>query len=154
MKKLTVFVFVFLVSCVTFAPVEDLTKKYVIDIPGMKKDKIYDKSLEWIALNFKSAKAVIELQDKGSGKIIGNISFKIVYTGAYSVAAPATVQGKITIEIKDNKARIILTALNTIFPGGERPITDFEYEPTIKELEKIRIRYTEYMTTTKKSEDW
>jgi hypothetical protein len=41
----------------------------VFNVPGLSKDDIYSRSKEWIANYYKSAKDVINMDDKGSGII-------------------------------------------------------------------------------------
>lgn len=54
--------------------IDEKTGKYaksgVVEVEGISKDDMYTKALEWIALNYKDAGAVIQFQDKESGKII------------------------------------------------------------------------------------
>lgn len=78
-------------------------KIYQTNIP---KDKIYEKCLQWIAQYFKSAKAVLEYQDKEAGKIIGNGTTNILNV---MVEIPVTFTMEITI--KEGKFRIVFDNL-------------------------------------------
>jgi hypothetical protein len=84
------------------------------------KDKVYDKCMQWISHNFKSAKAVIEYQDKDAGKIIGNGSTSFTRS---IVEIPLTFT--MEISIKDGKYRLVfdnLIALWGEYHNNPRPI--------------------------------
>src|SRR5699024_3353670 len=51
---------------------EVVTFQRVVEAPGNSRDEIYSGTKIWIAENFKSAKAVIELDSKEDGLLIGN----------------------------------------------------------------------------------
>lgn len=60
-------------SCATgpkLAP-EQRVASFVIEHPGLLKNDAYVRSSSWIAKTFRSAKAVIQVQDKDSGKTVG-----------------------------------------------------------------------------------
>ncbi|MBN1404781.1 MAG: DUF4468 domain-containing protein [Opitutales bacterium] len=46
--------------------------EYVIELDGMTRNEIFDGVELWIAENFTSSKAVIDLKNKEQGVIIGN----------------------------------------------------------------------------------
>ena len=50
------------ISCVT-APVEKLQNKEVIDLQGMNKEEIFNKSNQWFAEKFGSANAIIQYKN-------------------------------------------------------------------------------------------
>ncbi len=66
----------------------------------MKKDLLFEKGQEWINLNYKSVKDIIQLTDKAQGKIIVRGSFSIV-VGIYTYIIIHTL----TIDFKDEKMR-------------------------------------------------
>ena len=51
----------------------------IISINEKDTEKLFDKTMEWIAINYKSAQDVIQYSDKESGKIIckGNFSVNL-----------------------------------------------------------------------------
>ena len=64
----------FFIGCAGMQPVTeaDRTFERIVPAPGHNKDEIYDSVKMWIAENFRSAKAVIEYDNKQAGTIIGN----------------------------------------------------------------------------------
>ena len=70
MKKAFFFILVFFVFS---AQAQDrLSFEKVIQADSIKKDYIYNGLKEWVGMNFKSAKNVIEIDDKESGLLIIN----------------------------------------------------------------------------------
>ncbi len=97
-----------LASCVTTPQVPDVPEAerslQKIHEINLNKNEIFDRSLEWVAQTFNDSKAVIELKDKETGKIIGKgISSFIVNSGLASVPIPCKFTLK--LEAKDNKYR-------------------------------------------------
>lgn len=82
MKFILTILFSSFVFCSVYAQViiqDDASGKYqaegIIVLDSLKKDVIFTKAKEWITLNYKSAKDVIQLADKESSKIIIKGSF-------------------------------------------------------------------------------
>lgn len=108
----------------------------------LKKDAIYDATLQWLAETFVSSKSVIEFQDKGSGKIIGNIRVEIqmhdpIFGAAWTANAKATQK----IEIKDGKFRmsfsnIYVEDLNLSVTYGDRYSGDTSMSESRKAVTK------------------
>lgn len=88
--------------------IDTSTGKYVstniIQVDSIKKEDIFLKTKEWIALNYKSANDVIQFADKESSKIIvkGNFS-----TGIY--LKEGWIGHTLVIDIKDGKIRCSYT---------------------------------------------
>lgn len=61
-------------ATMTATPLPDSAKTFekVVEVPELTKDEIYTATKVWIAQNFKSAKAVIEIDSKEDGLIVGN----------------------------------------------------------------------------------
>ncbi len=107
MHRMSLMILVSLLSaCAAVMPIqhEDSTYQKVIELPNKSKDTIFEKSKQWIALNFKSTKAVIEYDNKPEGIIIGNGTMlrpkSIVHITGTDVINFTMIE-----EIKDNKAR-------------------------------------------------
>lgn len=66
----------------------------------MAKDKLFDKAMEWVALNYKSAQDVIQYSDKLSGKIIckGSFSTDLFMKSGW-------IRHTLTIELKEGRYR-------------------------------------------------
>jgi hypothetical protein len=92
----------------------------------LNKANIYDKAILWFAENFKSSKAVIEIQDKQAGKIIGNGSFTIPW-----VFFEATTTFTISIDIKDGKYKVKYS--NLILDYGQAKVSVIEEKFNITE---------------------
>lgn len=124
MKFLTnaalVFIFVlFFSGCAGTMPISDADRTFdrVVEIKGNSKDKIYESTKMWIAENFRSAKAVLEYEDKDSGVIIGNSSMKYPCSGLECLAkSDWTVSFTMRVDIKDDKFRLAFTNLETSWP--------------------------------------
>jgi hypothetical protein len=107
----------------------DLTITRVIQAPGYTEAQIYAATKIWIAQNFNSAKAVIELDDKDRGQIIGNgilsypcSSMDCLTKGGWKVHVTMRV------DMKDQRFKITFSNLRIIFPpsatspGDEFPV--------------------------------
>lgn len=81
-------------------------------LDSLKKDVLYNKSIEWITLNYKSAKDVIQLSDKESYKIIvkGNFNTSLFMKEGW-------IGHTLILEFKDGKMRYIYTDFNYYSPG-------------------------------------
>lgn len=83
---------------------------FIDTIPNSDKKKIYSKISEWIALNFKSAKNVVQLSDSEAGKIIVkgslNSTFKLKTLGMMTY--PYILSFTINFTVKDDKYRMIV----------------------------------------------
>ncbi|OGQ00756.1 MAG: hypothetical protein A2Z40_04080 [Deltaproteobacteria bacterium RBG_19FT_COMBO_60_16] len=89
----------------TLIPPDSITIQKVIEVPGIQKDVIYERSRIWIAKTFRSSKAVIEYENKETGVIIGN---GIVYYTLSAGFSSAEVPVRFTMkeDIKDGRIRI------------------------------------------------
>ncbi len=75
---------------------EDLDKLSTVrEVPGITKEKIFSKSLEFLSRKFNSPRDIIDFKDKEEGKIIGKTIIRTIYTAhaAYTFG----------IYVKDNK---------------------------------------------------
>jgi len=104
----------------TEATNEEMNHEFVVDFPGLQKQQIFDGTLKWIAKNFRSAKAVIEYQDKESGSIIGN---GIVPFNAEGAWVGGNLSFTMKVDTKDEKARIRFINLMHSTIGSE-PMPD------------------------------
>ena len=74
---------IFVLGCAGSMPVpqEDLKFEKVYDMPGLTKDVIYQKSIQFLVHEFVSAKDVIQSQDKESGTILGKGNMRVIFMG-------------------------------------------------------------------------
>src|SRR4030067_1618617 len=104
----------------TLIPSDSTTVQRVIEVPGIPKDIIYERSRIWIAKTFRSSKAVIEYENRETGVIIGNgIIYYTLTVGFSSVEVP--VRFTMKEDIKDGRIRI---TFDNLFEGtGDFPAT-------------------------------
>jgi len=134
MKFYSVLAFALLicVGCATHVREEDKTFSQVFETPGFTKDILYEKVKIWIAQNFKSAKSVIEYDNKENGSIIGNGNIKYPCSGLSCVAQyDWTVPFTMRVDMKDDKFRLTFSNLHVAWPAksdsaGYHPASDFE----------------------------
>ena len=163
MKKALFGILILFIGCAT-ATLEQRQVAEVIQFPDMTKDQIFDKSMTWIHTQFGSGKAVMEYQDKSTGKIIGNvcIPIKIDPLGIN----PSVIDTNMTIDIKDGKVRMQLAAHSITFletpvsygSSVTAPSSREVYSGDIKKMKEsfsdFKNRYTAYMKSSAGSQDW
>ena len=149
---------------------ENPLKEYseVIDIQNMPKEKIFDASKQWLAKAFKSSNNVIQYADVSSGTIIGkgNMAYPCQGFNDCLQYEGASVHFTLTIDTKDNKAKLSFSDLSvstpTTYTGGVRfeakdnlPIWEDKPKEAVKQ--KLRIITKEYKASIesgKNSSDW
>lgn len=146
MKKFTISLVIFLLVVVSGLFAQQTQQ--IIELPGVKKDVIFTRSLNWIASEFLSAKAVIELQDKDQGKIIGNVLIKY----ANSFMSTVNMFTKLTIEVQNDKARITLLPIHIDYGTGTRSYQDRDLPRVGKEYSRIIENYKNFVS--KEEEKW
>lgn len=93
-------------------PVDTATHKVsyteIVYVDSVSKNDLFSRSLEWIAINYKSANQVIELKDEQAGKIIVKGNFSIpVQMGL--IDNDIVAWHMLNITCKDGRCRIQLT---------------------------------------------
>jgi len=75
MKQILIMIFVFLAGCAGLQPIADADRTFerIVEAPGYSKEQIFNGTKIWIAENFKSAKAVLEYENKDAGTIIAQL---------------------------------------------------------------------------------
>jgi hypothetical protein len=89
-------------------PVESKTIAYVevVTADGLTKDQLYSTALAWFGETFRSAKNVIEVQDREAGRIIAKPLFPYEPTIFMAVARiRGVVRYSVTVEVKDGRYR-------------------------------------------------
>jgi len=96
---------------------DSLTDKYqstsIIKLDSLQKDYIYNKTLQWISLNYKSAKDVIQYTDEEKNRIIIKANFK---TDLFM--KEGWIGYTLTIDFKDSKLKYIFTDFNYYSAGS------------------------------------
>lgn len=142
----------------------------IVEVPGYTQNEIFDQTKIFIAENFRSAKAVMEYENRETGTIIGNGNIKYPTDGGFQAMALSTFRTNFTIrvDIKDGRLRCIFSNIKISWPSrydrtlgassaGERSITDgFEQESvSVKnELLKIPDEIAFYIKKSKTKDTW
>jgi len=141
-----------LISCATLPPIPEEQANYSKTYETtLSKAEVYNKSLEWIAKTFRSAKAVIEFQDKDQGKIIGNGS---VDCPIGPVQTLVSIGFTLTIEAKEGKYRMVFENIRMVFgPGDTYPLRrDYDVKNVHLKLQSLCDAFQNYLTI--KAENW
>jgi hypothetical protein len=127
---------------------EELQIERIFQVRNLDKDEIFERSKMWMAKNFKSAKSVIEYENKEKGVIIGNgttdIYIKITLP---RIVATFTMQE----DIKDGKVRL---KIDNVQQAGGYPIYSEFKKPVQNEIELLTYGLQIYLTNPTNREDW
>lgn len=100
----------------------------VIEVPGVSKDELYARALSYFTYNYKSGDDVIQVKDKEQGIVVGKGLYgKVFIGGALLVSSSYDVTHILRIDVKDNKARAILSIqeYKVKVSGGNTPPSYF-----------------------------
>lgn len=124
---------------------EEPVAEIVLEVPAVAKEKIHDAVKIWVAQNFGSARAVIDLDDRTAGTMIGNVRIQYPCSGLGCLGRGDWQLGfKMRVDSRDARFRVQFFSLNLILgpPYGERQLTRGEIEdvkPTLVAFgERIR----------------
>ena len=106
--------------------------EYVKDVKGLKAPAIYAGVKLWIAENFRSAKHVIDLEDREHGILIGNGVLPNIMLDTGMVQMPQQASFKMKVEVKDEKMRLTFSQFEI---GGRSNSTLYKSETA-----QIKIR--------------
>lgn len=132
----------------------------IIAVDSVSKEELFSKVLSWIALNYRSANDVIQLQDKENGQIIAKAIFAPLSGGMAFMSAGA--RHTLIFDIKDSKVRMTYTNLIYTTNGSDYKSFDekFAGKGKIVSLTETRIQqsiqnFTDFIRkkSVKKS-DW
>lgn len=90
----------------------------VHDFPGKTKQQICGAARDWVALNFKDSKAVVEVYDLERGKLIG----KGTTTVSGFAAIPTRIGFTMTADCKDGKLRSTWSDFTQTYQGATYPL--------------------------------
>lgn len=160
MRVIWIFIFISITSNAQNIDINPDTGTYqtqgVIEVEGLQKDKIYQKSLEWIALNYRSADDVIQFKNQDAGKIIAKGSFISNRFGK-----KGWIRHILVLDFKDGRYRYTFSDFAYYSPGsGELPFetkmvskkkiiadTENDVSSTLNSL-------TDYLKKTEGNDDW
>lgn len=108
-----------LLGCAIPQPITeaDRTFERVVEAPGYSKDQIFEATKIWIAENFRSAKAVLEYENKEAGTIIGNGAVRYPCSGMECIGKGNwKVLFTMRTDMKDNKFRLTFSNIQLSWP--------------------------------------
>lgn len=108
--------------------------EYIKEVKGQSSSAIYDGVKLWIAENFKSAKHVIDFEDREHGVLIGNGVLPNIMLDSGLIQMPEQASFKMKVEVKDGKMRLTFTQFEIV---GRPNSTLYKSEAT-----QIRSRLT------------
>jgi hypothetical protein len=77
----------------------------VVEVPGVGKDALYDRAIEWIHKHYKNPSGVLKKQDKAGGEIEGKARFALKEKDAKGkeTVGAAIVEYTFTLKFKDGR---------------------------------------------------
>jgi len=133
-----------------FAPLISMAQQYteVVDVPGKTANQLYVSAKEWIALTFKSANNVIQMDDPTNGKIIGKgsttVSEAYVMPGLVRIPCKLIFDVDFTVSIaqKDNKYKVEISDMivnpSAETMGGQSKIPQKTYAEFVSQKEYFK----------------
>lgn len=97
-------------------PESALRVEQVVQLPGKNQQQVYLGVKMWLAQTFRSAKAVIELDDPQNGVVVGNGNIAYACLTGCMGKTDWRVAFTMRIEMKDQKARVTFTGLRILIP--------------------------------------
>ena len=139
----------------------------VVEAPGYSKEQIFNGTKIWIAENFKSAKAVLEYENKDDGIIIGNGSISYPCSGSSCFGrGDHTIPFTMRVDIKDQRFRLTFSNLRLTCPpsynkyfgaqsGINRPlVTRGEFDAVRPALLKFGDQLLASLSKDKRKDKW
>ncbi len=125
----------------------------VVIVDSTDKVKLYSKVKKWFIEQYKSAKDVIQLDDKENGEVIGKGFFETNWQNSFISELKVNVWHTIKIYIKDNRFKYEITNFTLkYYVGGTRYSTGSTVEEAIEDFGKDRVRNTKNYFVTVDSE--
>ncbi len=126
MKK-TILIFIilslFFLGCATQqqATSEEMNHTFILNYPGVSKNVLFEKTIKWIGINFRSAKATIDVKDKEAGSIIAKgFLDNVDYGGLINGNCFFTLMA----DIKEGKERLIFVPNSIRMMDVEQSFSD------------------------------
>lgn len=95
-------------------PVDSTTQKIVysevVQAANTSAADLYSRAREWFATTFNSADAVLEMDDKAAGKLVGN-AFSDIHGMSATMMTKMKLWYAITVELKDGRYRYTINHL-------------------------------------------
>lgn len=118
----------------------------VYEAPGFSKEHIYNSAHEWIAQNFRSAKAVIQHHDEEEGIIIGNgrTNYPPEACGIPGYCIDWNINFTTRVDIKDEKFKLTFMNLMVDPPPSQHSSGEPRPVRTMKQMEAIKPKLLKY----------
>lgn len=84
----------------------------IIQIDSTDKSKLYTKAKKWFIEQYRSAKDVIQLDDRENGEVIGKGFFETLWENSFISVQKVNVWHTVKIYLKDNKFKYEITNFN------------------------------------------
>jgi hypothetical protein len=81
----------------------------VVKVDSITQLELYSRGRQWFAVNFNSAKSVLEMEDKELGKLIGNAFQDIYFTKSFLADPPTKCYYTISLFVKDGKYKLVVS---------------------------------------------
>lgn len=92
-----------------------ITYQGVVQVPGVSADELYSRAREWFAVTFNSGKAVLDMDDRVAGKLIGN-GYSTYYQTTLFLAGEYQLWRSVKVYVKDGRYRYELTGFTVSGP--------------------------------------
>ena len=93
----------------TDSATQKITYQGVVQVPGVSQLELYSRAREWFAATFGSSKAVLEMDDRESGKLIGRAYAQFEFSGGFGPTLPWAMWRTIKVEMKEGRYRYTVT---------------------------------------------
>ena len=156
-------------GCAGMQPISeaDKTIERVVEAPNYSKDQIFSATKIWVAENFKSAKSVIEYENKEEGTIIGNGVIAYPCSGMDCLAkSDWKVPFTMRVDMKNEKFKLTFTNMHLAWPASVSGATytrandgsPIYYQGDIDKIKPALLKFGDElqasMNNNKKSSNW
>lgn len=156
-------------GCAGMQPISeaDKTIERVVEAPNYSKDQIFSATKIWVAENFKSAKSVIEYENKEEGTIIGNGVIAYPCSGMDCLAkSDWKVPFTMRVDMKNEKFKLTFTNMQLAWPASVSGATytrandgsPIYYQGDIDKIKPALLKFGDElqasMNNNKKSSNW
>jgi len=109
MKKLLLMAIVSLFMCSGLMAQEPISFEKVIKVDSIKSTIIYNGLKEWIGMNYRSAKAVIQVDDKEAGLLIISPRKEYSISKLQYLCYDGTIKYTVKFQIKEGRFKVTIT---------------------------------------------
>jgi uncharacterized protein YceK len=124
----------------------------IVEVPASKSE-LYIRANEWMIVNFKDARSIIQFQDKEDGTIIGKYLLHFYPQAVILSPVPGfEVYALIKIMVKDKNAKIAIEPQNQ-WHFGTHMLTVYDYSPEQAEQD-IQNLISDFTSFIRKETNW